>query len=247
MFSSQPPESLTDKHLSHVFTRLKFHHHISIKESISIAISSFLSLLFSPLLASSESGSTRHQQASEMFQGLESHSVLHVLHKSVSLAYLPEKEVFELLRKRPVFTPLESGKELQDEGEETVGKKEDGGGGGLPKRLGGKGENSEIHPEVQRDIFLYHSYCALKNFMEAVASSAEDFYGKALDKNLQSSTSVTSGDAELGVEEKTYLTQVEKKLEAGKAHLAQVYPLTCLLYTSPSPRDRTRSRMPSSA
>ena len=25
------------------------------------------------------------------------------------------------------------------------------------------------------------------------------------------------------------------------------YPMTCLLYTSPSPRDRTRSRMPSSA
>ena len=25
------------------------------------------------------------------------------------------------------------------------------------------------------------------------------------------------------------------------------YPYTCLLYTSPSPRDRTRSRMPSSA
>ena len=215
----------TDEHFSHVFTRSKIHHHISIKESISITISLFLSLLFSPLLASSESGSTRHQQASEMFQGLESHSVLHVLHKSVSLAYLPEKEVFELLRKRPVFTPLESGKELQDEEEETFGKKQDG-GDGLPKRLGGKRENSEIHPEVQRDIFLYHSYCALKNFMEAVASSAEDFYGKALDKSLQSSTSVTSGDAELGVEEKTYLTQVENKLEAGKAHLAQVYPLT---------------------
>ena len=28
-------------------------------------------------------------------------------------------------------------------------------------------------------------------------------------------------------------------------HLLRVYP--CLLYTSPSPRDRTRSRMPSSA
>ena len=29
---------------------------------------------------------------------------------------------------------------------------------------------------------------------------------------------------------------------------AQGYPIyTCLLYTSPSPRDRTRSRMPSSA
>ena len=28
---------------------------------------------------------------------------------------------------------------------------------------------------------------------------------------------------------------------------AQPEPITCLLYTSPSPRDRTRSRMPSSA
>ena len=27
----------------------------------------------------------------------------------------------------------------------------------------------------------------------------------------------------------------------------EVFSLTCLLYTSPSPRDRTRSRMPSSA
>ena len=28
---------------------------------------------------------------------------------------------------------------------------------------------------------------------------------------------------------------------------AEIAPITCLLYTSPSPRDRTRSRMPSSA
>ena len=35
---------------------------------------------------------------------------------------------------------------------------------------------------------------------------------------------------------------------AEKFHLAEgTYYLTCLLYTSPSPRDRTRSRMPSSA
>ena len=32
---------------------------------------------------------------------------------------------------------------------------------------------------------------------------------------------------------------------AGKSTLIKV--ITCLLYTSPSPRDRTRSRMPSSA
>ena len=33
--------------------------------------------------------------------------------------------------------------------------------------------------------------------------------------------------------------------EPGLTHKATIY--TCLLYTSPSPRDRTRSRMPSSA
>jgi len=31
------------------------------------------------------------------------------------------------------------------------------------------------------------------------------------------------------------------------APVRAVFPFTCLLYTSPSPRDRTRSRMPSSA
>ena len=33
----------------------------------------------------------------------------------------------------------------------------------------------------------------------------------------------------------------------GGKTLAGAYAKTCLLYTSPSPRDRTRSRMPSSA
>ena len=34
---------------------------------------------------------------------------------------------------------------------------------------------------------------------------------------------------------------------AGAAPLDEVRAMLCLLYTSPSPRDRTRSRMPSSA
>ena len=40
-----------------------------------------------------------------------------------------------------------------------------------------------------------------------------------------------------------------KKLEAYESRKAYFKPehKTCLLYTSPSPRDRTRSRMPSSA
>ena len=52
-----------------------------------------------------------------------------------------------------------------------------------------------------------------------------------------------------------YLAAVRRVLEhiaAGDAYQVNLsqqlhLPLTCLLYTSPSPRDRTRSRMPSSA
>ena len=36
-----------------------------------------------------------------------------------------------------------------------------------------------------------------------------------------------------------------KSIRDGKVNIADSY--ACLLYTSPSPRDRTRSRMPSSA
>ena len=43
-------------------------------------------------------------------------------------------------------------------------------------------------------------------------------------------------------------------LKLGSTNISKIYsgstlvwPIDCLLYTSPSPRDRTRSRMPSSA
>ena len=39
----------------------------------------------------------------------------------------------------------------------------------------------------------------------------------------------------------------EKKRKSALLQRKGQRPITCLLYTSPSPRDRTRSRMPSSA
>ena len=50
---------------------------------------------------------------------------------------------------------------------------------------------------------------------------------------------ILDGD-ELQTRQDTYISKVTAMIPAGE-------PITCLLYTSPSPRDRTRSRMPSSA
>ena len=55
-----------------------------------------------------------------------------------------------------------------------------------------------------------------------------------------------------------YVTRIVNKFKAERSYINQIRPIkyflingllfdTCLLYTSPSPRDRTRSRMPSSA
>ena len=40
---------------------------------------------------------------------------------------------------------------------------------------------------------------------------------------------------------------MEKRLQLAESRAAKAEARACLLYTSPSPRDRTRSRMPSSA
>ena len=167
-----------------------------------------------------------------MFQGLESHSVLHVLHKSVSLAHLPEKEVFELLRKRPVFSPLDASQtsncSTEVEGErldEQQQAEED-----VSKENAEKGEqDAEIHPEVQRDLFLYHSYCALRNFMEAITSSVEETSVKdSLERVGESADDQTAKTLrpDAASQQQSYCGLVSNKLNAGKQHLAQVYPLT---------------------
>ena len=57
----------------------------------------------------------------------------------------------------------------------------------------------------------------------------------------------------LGISQGELLGKILDELELTDIHLVgpdvgmALLPLRCLLYTSPSPRDRTRSRMPSSA
>ena len=163
-----------------------------------------------------------------MFQGLESHSVLHVLHKSVNLANLQEKEVFELLRKRPVFTPLNTdkvkrvSKSLESKGVAPIETLD---------TFSKEKQDSEIHPEVQRDIYLYHSYCAVRNFMDAVSLSTEEAYCKDNNWNAQSEDSCAADDvsglsSESVWDQQPSCIQVKDKLEAGRSHLSQVHPLT---------------------
>ena len=41
--------------------------------------------------------------------------------------------------------------------------------------------------------------------------------------------------------------QIVKMRDGSKKHIVTLEPFPCLLYTSPSPRDKRQSRMPSSA
>ena len=55
----------------------------------------------------------------------------------------------------------------------------------------------------------------------------------------------TSNQLMFGVQQQPFATLAVLSFLGGLLSFAS--PCTCLLYTSPSPRDRTRSRMPSSA
>ena len=52
--------------------------------------------------------------------------------------------------------------------------------------------------------------------------------------------------AEVG-EVTSKMAESERRAEEVRVRLEEALAQSCLLYTSPSPRDRTRSRMPSSA
>ena len=69
---------------------------------------------------------------------------------------------------------------------------------------------------------------------------------KNYDGDVQSDT-VAQGFGSLGLMTSVLMTPDGKTIEAEAAHGTVTRHYSCLLYTSPSPRDRTRSRMPSSA
>ena len=75
-----------------------------------------------------------------------------------------------------------------------------------------------------------------------VVASLRDTSGVKYAKLIQSVKSEKTGS--YSFKEEIIIEDHVKDILAGKSHEDII---SCLLYTSPSPRDRTRSRMPSSA
>ena len=66
---------------------------------------------------------------------------------------------------------------------------------------------------------------------------------KLLDVVLEGASSATKDDGGFDADVALFTGEVQQLIP----ELVTAFPPACLLYTSPSPRDRTRSRMPSSA
>ena len=71
-------------------------------------------------------------------------------------------------------------------------------------------------------------------------SKKEEFFKERFKQALDSTYKVIS-------EEFNNLNKKENPKDIEEYKISNLYSRDCLLYTSPSPRDRTRSRMPSSA
>lgn len=128
------------------------------------------------LVKSSGNGNTTF---SEMFDGLEGHSVLYVLHRCTPLAALAPDDVIELLRKRPLSTPVPSpvlsqaspGSEpstpvLADDGSQSVAENQS------IRQLQRMSSNTATS-ERERDISLYRGFYAIQCAINAVKSSLQ--------------------------------------------------------------------------
>ena len=83
-----------------------------------------------------------------------------------------------------------------------------------------------------------------KDFLKELKKSKSDIYclqeTKAQDEQVLEALADVKGYT-------ISVTSAVKKGYSGVAILSKNEPINCLLYTSPSPRDRQKSRMPSSA
>ncbi|CAH1262608.1 ZFYVE26 [Branchiostoma lanceolatum] len=168
-----------------------------------------------PLVIESGAPITHHDRASQLFQGLEFHSVLFMLHQATSLASLNQEEVLDLLHKQPSLPTEESSSKkivrfapVDDDSAEDISLSEG------PQSL-----------QQQRDISIYRGYCAIRCFMDAILHG-QDLGMKARANSSLSAGSNSSTTQPAAQMEEMYGRHVTKNLEVGKDHLSQIQPLT---------------------
>ena len=102
-------------------------------------------------------------------------------------------------------------------------------------------------PDIKGRLAVLKVHCRDKKLaddvsLEAIARRTPGFSGADLANLLNEAAILTARRRK----EATSLAEIDDAVDRIIAGM-EGKPLTCLLYTSPSPRDRTRSRMPSSA
>ena len=115
------------------------------------------------------------------------------------------------------------------------------------------GENNTINFEKLNGVVGVFG----KNYSgkSSVIDSAQDTIYNSISKNNRKNLNIINqnkqagcGRVEIDIDGKAYIIERKSEKYKKKLHGEETDEAkTCLLYTSPSPRDRTRSRMPSSA
>ncbi|XP_070571338.1 zinc finger FYVE domain-containing protein 26-like isoform X2 [Ptychodera flava] len=186
-----------------------------------------------PLSTANEMSNTLHQRASHMFHGLESHSVLYVLHQSLYLADLDQKLVLDILSERPVLPAVHDVKGSEENKEKKSVRF-------APMQDNNKTRQLSI--EQERDTMIYRSFCSLKLIMDVIHLCKQDFTKTCThgrndvfhdqpeardDPSLCVDVSSRQDESqESNAPTQLYNEEVNKRLDSVKQHLSQLYPLT---------------------
>ena len=106
-------------------------------------------------------------------------------------------------------------------------------------------KESEIRAEIEAQLAIKRA--EIRDRLNQLESRAEEFRVAAEEKLRVELEKGLITEEDLEAEAELKRAEEEAELEGKDGRLDRRQAWICLLYTSPSPRDRTRSRMPSSA
>lgn len=183
------------------------------------------------------------RRAGDMFKGLESHSILYVLHHSTPLASLDTLEVVEILKLRPRVpfsfvsmspppqfsrsaTPIKPGYLDSDVSPSPSPLP-------TPHKQFPNLQSTALRPEQTRDIAIFHSFCAMRLVFDAIWTSVQLANGifpspaeksDTLEKELEKSDSSqslkprgSSSDSSQSLKHTAGPSNVVRKLDMGDA------------------------------